>query len=453
MLDLLIINGTYPDYGKNEMTAANVGIKDGVIYYIGTETPEAAQIYDAYGKVVSPGFIDIHMHEEDFGADGERFVIALHMLEMGVTTAVGGNCGYPRQSVAGFRRVVEQLGGSPINYMLQTGYNLYRARLKIGRYEQASAAQIREINALMRRDLKDGACGVSFGIEYDPGMTTEEIIYSLSGITDPGLIVSAHYRADSTRSIEALNEMIEISDAVPMKFQISHLSSMSAMGQMEESLRMIDEAMSEDQSLNYDTYPYNAFSTRIGSSVFENGCFDAWGKTYSDVILTNDPYRNVRCTKEIFEDARKNHPDMLAVAFCMNEDEIAMAVADKNGMTASDGILLGGYGHPRAAGTFPRVLGKYVREEKRLSLIDALRKMTLVPAERLELDRKGRIKIGCDADITVFDPETVTDCADFQELRPPVGIDLVLIRGKAARTGGHTVNDRLGRFIPYREKK
>ena len=165
MLDLLIINGTYPDYGKNEMTAANVGIKDGVIYYIGTETPEAAQIYDAYGKVVSPGFIDIHMHEEDFGADGERFVIALHMLEMGVTTAVGGNCGYPRQTVAGFRRVVEQLGGSPINYMLQTGYNLYRAKLKIGRYEQASAAQIREINALMRRDLKDGACGVSFGIE------------------------------------------------------------------------------------------------------------------------------------------------------------------------------------------------------------------------------------------------------------------------------------------------
>ena len=79
--------------------------------------------------------------------------------------------------------------------------------------------------------------------------------------------------------------------------------------------------------------------------------------------------------------------------------------------------------------------------------------MTLVPAERLELDRKGRIKIGCDADITVFDPETVTDCADFQELRPPVGIDLVLIGGKAARTGGHTVNDRLGRFIPYRERK
>ena len=141
---------------------------------------------------------------------------------------------------------------------------------------------------------------------------------------------------------------------------------------------------------------------------------------------------------------------MLAVAFSMREEEIRMAVANRKGMIASDGLLRGGSGHPRAAGTFPRVLGRYVREAGELSLIEALRKMTLAPADRLRLFQKGRIRLDCDADLTVFDPRTIIDRADFGDLEPPEGIEYVLIGGEAAMEKGRAVNRRLGRFIPFR---
>ena len=136
----------------------------------------------------------------------------------------------------------------------------------------------------------------------------------------------------------------------------------------------------------------------------------------------------------------------------MNEEEIAAAIANPNGMVASDGIINHGNGHPRAAGTFPRVLGKYVREDKVVSMVDALRKMTLEPAKRLGLEAsKGQIAVGADADITIFDPQTIIDKADFTHLEAPVGIEYVLIGGQKAIAEGQKVNDRLGRFIPFEQ--
>ena len=135
----------------------------------------------------------------------------------------------------------------------------------------------------------------------------------------------------------------------------------------------------------------------------------------------------------------------------MNEEEIAAAIANKNGMVGSDGIINNGNGHPRAAGTFPRVLGKYVREDKVLPLIDAIRKMTLEPAKRLNLDNKGRIEIGCDADLTIFNPDTIRDGATFSDLHIlPEGIEYVFINGEKAVDHKNVVNDRLGRFISYK---
>ena len=451
MYNVLLKNGTYPDYAAGVMKHANIALQDGKIAYIGDQIPQAETTIDVSGLVVSPGFIDIHMHEEDFKEEGEQYVIAQMMLEMGVTTAVGGNCGMQNQDLADFKHVIEKLGGSPINYLMQAGYNTFRYQYGIGRYEAATKAQREAIKKLLRRELAEGACGISFGIEYDPGITTEEILDAISCTDDSNLMMSAHYRTDCIKNIDAVEEMIAIAEAIPMKFQISHLSSCSALGTMAESLAAINAAMEKNPRLNYDTYPYNAFSTHMGSAVFEDGCLEDWQKDYSDILLTEAPYKDVRCNKEIFDEVRTAYPDMLGVAFVMNEEEIAAAIANPNGMVASDAIINHGNGHPRAAGTFPRVLGKYVREEQILPLLDGLRKMTLEPAIRLNLSQKGRIEVGCDADLTVFNPDTIMDGATFSDLHvQPEGIAYVYIGGALALSQKKTVNDRLGKFISYR---
>lgn len=450
MLDKLIINGKYPDFEAGEFKKANIGWKDGKIAYIGDEVKEAAELIDAAGKIVSPGFIDIHMHEENFVKEGNKFVISKMMLEMGVTTAVGGNCGVQYQPLSKFKAVIDELGGCPVNYVMLAGYNQYRTAMGIGRYEHPSQKQMDELAEIMKRELAEGAYGISFGIEYDPGITFDEMLSAVRVSDNPHLLVSAHYRDETKKDdLFPVEEMIRFAEEIPQKFQISHLSSCSATGSMKEALACINEAMEKNPRLNYDTYPYNAFSTEIGSAVFEDGCLEGWGKTYNDIQLTDDPFKNVRCTEKIFNEAREKYPNMLAVAFVMNEDEIAAAIANPSGMVASDAILNNGGGHPRAAGTFPRVLGKYAREDKVLPLIDAVRKMTLEPAQRLEMTGKGRIEIGSDADITVFDPETVIDKADFSQLSRPEGIEWVFVCGNTALKDGEIVSEHEGCFIPF----
>ena len=453
MLDILIKNGSYPDFNENELKKANIGIEDGKITYIGEEAPEADKVIDAEGRVVSPGFIDIHMHEEDF-TEGRKYIIAEMMAKQGVTTAVGGNCGVLHQTVKEFRDTVEELGGAPVNYMMLSGYNAYWTELGLGHYDKSTLEQRAVIKEKIKSDLEAGAIGISFGIEYDPGITTEEMIEAANMNDDDGLLVAAHYRADGINSIPAIEEMIEIQSNIGKRFQISHLSSCSAMGTMKEALDTINSYIEKDPRLNYDTYPYNAFSTYIGSTVFEPGCLEAWHKDYSDLLLQGEPYKNQPATKESFEDARENYPDMLVVAIVMNEDEIAAAIANPNGMVASDGIIANGNGHPRAAGTFPRVLGKYVREDKVLDIVTALRKISLEPAKRLDMEhRKGDIHVGADADITIFDPETIIDGPSFADINlPNKGIDYVIVNGKVAVKDNEFIDDRAGKFIAYADK-
>lgn len=449
MYDLLITGGVYPDFELGQMVQGDVAVTAGKIVSVGQITGEAKQVIDAAGRVVSPGFIDIHMHEEDFPDEGENYGISLMMLQMGVTSCMGGNCGTAHTKFQQFKDAVKRLGGAPVNYMLQAGYNTARQDLGIGRYDAATPEQIEQLAEQMREDIDHGAFGISFGLEYDPGITYEEVIQVIQAQPQEDLFVSMHYRDDSTGSPESITEMIRIADETGKKFQISHLSSCSAMGQMKDALDEIGQAMRRNPKLDYDTYPYNAFSTKIGTAVFDDGCFEKWNKSYENILLTAGPYKNQFCTKELFEKVRREDPDQYVVAFVMNEDEIAAAIANpEGGMVASDGVISRGNGHPRAAGTFPRVLGKYVREEGCISMIDALRKMTLAPARRLDLCAKGRIAPGCDADITIFDPQTVADGATFEDLHiKPTGIETVIVNGEIAVKGGEIVNQRAGKFI------
>ncbi|MBQ9972239.1 MAG: amidohydrolase family protein [Firmicutes bacterium] len=449
MLDLLLINGSYPDFEKGEIIKANIGIASGKITYIGNDTPEASSVVDVSGEIVSPGFIDIHMHEDDFAQEGEQYIISQMMLEMGVTTAVGGNCGLQKQSLSYFKEVIDKLGGAPVNYMMFTGYNSHRGN--VGAVGRPTTKEERdEIKKIILKELDEGACGISFGVEYDTSIETEEMIYALEGIDNPDLLVSSHIREGCVDNISAVNEMFEMAEKSVMKFQISHLGSMCAMGLMDKVLERINSAAETDERISYDIYPYNAFSTFIGSAAFDDEYFAAWGMKYEDILLTDEPYKNMYCDEALYKKVREEYPDMLAVGFVMKDEEVNAAISNKYGMIASDAIIGNAKGHPRAAGTFPRLLGKYVREDKVLPLVDAIRKITLEPAKRLNLDSKGRIELGADADITIFNPDTIIDCATYSELLPPEGISHVYIGGSLALKNNETINNRLGRFIPHK---
>ena len=450
MYDILIKRGKYPDFEAGTFIEGNVAIIGDKIVAIGDVEGDAKRVIDATGRVVSPGFIDIHMHEEQFLEDGEKYIISELMLLMGVTTALGGNCGVNRQDVKVFREVIERLGGAPINYMVLAGYNSERVKMGVGRHEPATDEQIEALTEKLRSEVEDGAYGISFGVEYDPGMPYEEVMKVLKGMPQEDLFVSMHYRDDSTGAIDSINEMISFAKESGKRFQISHLSSCSCMGQMEEAMPLINKAIAENPRLDYDTYPYNAFSTEIGTAVFEDGCFEQWGKGPEDLFMTSGKYKNQFCTMETFKEIRRDDPHVRLVAFVMNEHEIAEAIANPScGMIGSDGGVNRNAGHPRTSGTFPRVLGKYVREDKVISLIDALRKMTWAPAKRLDLTQKGRIAVGCDADITIFDPETIKDGSTFENIFiKPVGIDAVIVNGQLAVDHNEIVNARAGEFMP-----
>lgn len=450
MLDMKIINGKILDLEGKQLIEAELGIRGGKIDAIGSIEEEAKTVLDAKGAIVSPGFIDIHMHEEELELTEGGLDIALPMLQMGVTTAVTGNCGNNRQDFQEMKKLIEERG-NPVHYMSYVGHNSMRAKAgNTSTREASTPEQIEKMREMVNQAVEDGAIGVSFGFEYCPGTSMEEIVgvcEDIKGRQD--LLLSAHYRYDADRAPEALDEMALISKLTDIPFQIAHISSLSAFGNMQQVLDAIDKYVEEGLDLMVDAYPYAAFSTRIGTEVFEEGCFERWNKTYEDIILTEPPYENMRCTKEIFEDARKNHPQMLAVAEVMKEEEVVLAMQHPLVMVASDGIYRNHKGHPRGAGTFPRFIGKYVRDEKIMDFYEGMYKITKMPAERLHLKTKGEVKVGYDADLTLFHYDTIIDRADFGSTSqdPPEGIEAVIVGGELALHQGKPVNLKAGKFL------
>lgn len=449
MYDILIRNGTVINFEKDEKIVSDVGIKDGKIVDIGSLTESGKQVIEAEGLIVSPGFIDIHMHEEVIGntVDGDDYDIANKMIRMGVTTAVGGNCGNNRQDTEVFFDFIDK-NGAPINYLLYIGHNYLRKKVGLDIDDVANKVQIVKMRDLAKRDIEEhGAIGISYGIEYSPSITFEEMV-NLSSKIGYDILLSAHYRYDADKALESIREMIDISRETKQPMQISHLGSCSAFGNMKEALSLIQNAIDEGLSIQADCYPYDAFSTKIGSAVFAEGCFERWNKSYDSIMLTEEPFKGKYCDEKLFYNAREEYPEMLAVAFVMNEEEVLEAYKEPFVYVASDGLLNKGQGHPRAAGTFPRVLGKYVREDKALDFIDILKKMTLLPAKRLGLLNKGNIKEGLDADIVILNVDTIADTATFENpTSSPEGIEYVIIDGKIALKENKIIEGRLGKSI------
>ena len=221
---------------------------------------------------------------------------------------------------------------------------------------------------------------------------------------------------------------------------------MAGFGQMERFLQKVDAERANGLRLHCDCYPYYAFSTRIGETTYDEGFLERYRTDYSVVELCEGKYRGRSCTKEIFDELRRDAPLTLTVCRVMLPEEIDMAVVQPGVMIASDGLLSSGQGHPRAAGCFPRFLGKYAGS--RMPIYDAVAKITALPAEKAGLCGKGGIGAGADADIVIFDPTKVRDNSTFEApTTPPSGISCVMIGGKVAFADGKIVNDKLGRSL------
>jgi len=402
--------------------------------------------------VVCPGFIDIHMHEDPVMEDGsiyddEEKAIFNCMLRMGVTTAVGGNCGENKYHPADYLDIVDRQG-TAVNVAMLAGHEYLRMLTgDFDKYAPVSQAQKEAMAAEAEKCLERGCVGVSFGIRYVPGMDMDELIQTAAPCRKQGKMISAHIRDDADGVFAAAAEFLDAGMALGVPMEIAHIGSMAGFGQMEEFLRLVDSYRMAGGKVCCDCYPYDAFSTSLGSTTYDDGWMDRYGCDYSVIELPEGKYKGQRCTKEIFDEVRRDHPDCMTICYVMQQNEVDMAYSHPGTCLGSDGTLSEGQGHPRAAGTFPRLIAKYVRKGV-ISLYDAIGMMTSKPADMLGLTNKGRLSPGADADVVIFDPERIEDRATFREpLLPPTGIDYVIVGGEVAAKDCAVVNGRAGKSV------
>jgi dihydroorotase len=304
------------------------------------------------------------------------------------------------------------------------------------RYESLSAAEIDQMGEGLSAELADGALGIGVPVGYYPGATREEIFRVYEFAAKMKAPVYTHVRDPD---IPAIQEAIANAAATGASVHIVHLNSM-ALGRIGVALDMVGSAQKQGLDITTELYPYTAGSTSLESTLFDEGWQEVWGMDYGEIQWEAT---GERLTKETFEKYRKQGGTV--IIHMMKEEWIDQALKAPFTMIGSDGMPYHPKAHPRSAGTYSRVLGRYVRERKTLGLMEALAKMSLMPARRLEgmapaMRTKGRIQVGCDADITVFDPETVLDTATFEGgLSESKGIQHVLVNGTFVVRDGQSV--------------
>lgn len=427
--DVVILNGRVMDPESNLDGVRNIGVSNGVIQTMTTEPCQGKTKIDARGLIVSPGFIDLHVHLDWRGQDQTNFSVK---AMDGVTTALDLESG--ARDVDRWYAMRE--GKALINY----GASVSHAGIRMSVMQDpgpvfptgdaakraASASELREIKHQIEKGLERGAIGIGLLMAYTPAVTREEILEIFRVANKFNTPCYVHIRSTD---INALQEVIEAADVTRGPLHVVHVNSMG-LRDTPKFLQMIGEARSRGLDVTTECYPYTSAATGIESALFDGRWKEKLGIDYKDIewAATGE-----RLTQKTFKFYRNRGG--IVIVHMMSEDMIQLAVTHPLTTIASDSLLQNEKGHPRSSGTFCRVLGQYVRDKKALPLMEALRKMTLMPAQRLEgripeMKNKGRIRIGVDADITIFDAERVIDKATFKEpVKYSEGIGYVLVNG------------------------
>ncbi len=444
--DLVLEGGRVIDPETRLDAIRNVGIRDGKIAAVSTTALNGRRVIQATGLVVAPGFIDLHQHAQDIASQRVKAFD-------GVTTALEMEIGAP--DVTQF--LSSKQGHSLINYGTTASHVaarslIFGAPLPDGTIlpqsgpatdQPATPEQIAGIEQRLREQLDAGALGIGMGIAYTPGATRLEVIDMFRVAAERKLPVYTHVRSaghlEPGSAIEAVEEVIGAAAITGAPLHIVHINSTCLRDSL-ECLSLVAGARARNLDITTEAYPYIAGMTAINSAVFNPGWREKQGIDYSNLVL---PDTGEHLTKERFDELHNSSKTQWVLIFANTQPIVDAIIPNPLVMIASDGAV----GHPRNAGTYSRVLAQYVREKKRMTLMEALNKMTLMPAQMLErstiaASRKGRLQEGDDADIVVFDPETITDKSTFEKpMEPSVGVHYLLVAGTPVIDDGKLIEN------------
>lgn len=442
--DTVIANGRVIDPETKLDAVRFVGIRGGRIVAVSKSRIKGTKTIDATGLVVAPGFIDPISHGQDLENDRVQ-------VFDGVSTKLQLEGGVRDQD----KWHKEQAGHRICNFGAGTGHPTLRREIMGNDHdaelEASSPAQVAKMAAIIREQLHKGALGVGFGMEYVPGTTRLEVVEMFKAAAEFQASCHVHMRygtyLEEQSVFTAIEEVVAVSAMTGAPLHIVHVPSM-ALGNTADALKLIKMAQDRGVNLTCDFYPYTAFGTGIASEVFADGWQKRFGIDYKDLEYAKT---HERLTEATFEKYRKDGG--MVIAHAIPEKAVQSAVVHPSAMVGSDGGLHDGVGHPRSAGTFARVLGHYSRDLKLISLPEAIRKMTIMQAKRMEkrcpdFKQKGRVQVGADADLVVFDPKTIIDRATFDHpAMESWGMKHVLINGQTVLSNGVLRETMAGRGL------